>query len=128
MSAFTQEQLLLRQRAQAAGELEYPLDTAVPLPAVDLFLHRLHQGAPLPSLPSADNVGVDSEASGQVVPKPSFPPSPPEHLQESEVELEPRFPPSSRQTLQDSQVELEPRFDTASADHAFSARERGLGA
>ena len=88
MSAFTQEQLLLRQQAQAAGTLEYPLNSAVQFPVQDLFLHRLHRGAP-ETIASADNVGVEGEASGQVVPKPSFPPTPPQHLQESEVELEP---------------------------------------
>ena len=109
MSAFTQEQLLLRQQAQAAGTLEYPLNSAVQFPVLDLFLHRLHRGAP-EAVTSADNVGVESGASGQVVPNPSFPPTPPQYLQESEVELEPRFPPSPPQSLQESQVELEPRF------------------
>ena len=110
MSAFRQEQSMLRQQAQASGSQVYPLDTAVPLPVVDLFLHRLHQGVPVQALPSADNVGVISEASCQTVPKPSFPPTPPQHLQESEVELEPRFPPSPPQSLLESQVELETRF------------------
>ena len=114
MSAFTQEQLLLRQQAQAAGLLEYPLSSAVQFPVQDLFLSRLHRTAPA-LIASTDKGGVasergESEASGQVVPKPSFPPTPPQHLQESEVELEPRFPPSPPQSLQESQVELEPRF------------------
>ncbi|OLP74993.1 hypothetical protein AK812_SmicGene45297, partial [Symbiodinium microadriaticum] len=104
-----QEQLLLRQQAQAAGTLEYPLNSAVQFPVQNLFLHRLHQGGP-ETIASTDNVGVVGEASGQVVPKPSFPPTPPQHLQQSEVELEPRFPPSPPQSLQESQVELEPRF------------------
>ena len=109
MSAFTQEQLLLRQQAQAAGTLEYPLNSAVQFPVQNLFLHRLHQGGP-ETIASTDNVGVVGEASGQVVPKPSFPPTPPQHLQESEVELEPGFPPSPPQNLQESQLKLEPRF------------------
>ena len=66
MSAFTQEQLLLRQQAQAAGTLEYPLNSAVQFPVLDLFLHRLHRETP-EAVTSADNVGVGSEASGQVL-------------------------------------------------------------
>ena len=114
MSAFTQEQLLLRQQAQAAGTLEYPLNSAVQFPVHDLFLHRLHRGAP-EAVTSTDNVGVEGEASGQVVP--------------SEVELEPRFPPSPPQSLQESQVELEPRFPPIPPQQFISsAREQGLGA